>query len=564
MILKSFRLGVAMLAAAAVPVLATAQVPVAWDGRGGANTNWITPANWEGDEIPSGSFDQTAVLSTGATTVINTDLASLTGLDSPPAGVTISDGSRLQITGAGAYRTQLAVGGVANGDAVATTGGVLELVGSQSFFEAPTLSFAGGGVYSPNITGASHGLISISGALNLGGGTLLPSFGFAASPQSWVLAEADVINGQLAIDTSLLSLGSGEVVTTSVEPGGTYGQQLVLSYNTVLTLSVDVDTHSLSLSSQSGAPITITGYSIASSNADLDPSGWSSLASQAAPGWDEVGTPSASRLEELAGPTGPSSQGGLQVTSTPRGLGAAYGADLPFLTAPTESLSFEYVTSTGELVDGVVEYTGLNAVNNLLLTVDPATGESELKNSSTTTIAIRGYTISSPGGGLKPSNGDWNSLQDQAVSGVDEANGSSNFLSELVPDVDNPLVLSPGESYSMGDLFDTTKAQDLGLEFILVGGGAVAGDFNEDGIVDAADYTVWRDGLGATYAASDYQVWRGHYGETGGGAGSTFPTGVVRYASLPSLSPSAAPAPEPGAVMLACAAILAAAAARRT
>lgn len=40
------------------------------------------------------------------------------------------------------------------------------------------------------------------------------------------------------------------------------------------------------------------------------------------------------------------------------------------------------------------------------------------------------------------------------------------------------------------------------------------GDFNDDGIVDAADYTVWRDGLGTTYTNADYDTWRAHFGQS--------------------------------------------------
>jgi hypothetical protein len=48
------------------------------------------------------------------------------------------------------------------------------------------------------------------------------------------------------------------------------------------------------------------------------------------------------------------------------------------------------------------------------------------------------------------------------------------------------------------------------------------GDFNENSIVDAADYLVWRDGLGTTYAQDDYNTWRAHFGQTtGSGAGAT-------------------------------------------
>jgi len=57
------------------------------------------------------------------------------------------------------------------------------------------------------------------------------------------------------------------------------------------------------------------------------------------------------------------------------------------------------------------------------------------------------------------------------------------------------------------------------------------GDYNDDGIVDAADYTVWRDSLGATeltpfsgadgdgdgaVTRSDFNVWRNNFGATDG------------------------------------------------
>ncbi|MGE3241964.1 MAG: hypothetical protein AB7G28_18425 [Pirellulales bacterium] len=46
------------------------------------------------------------------------------------------------------------------------------------------------------------------------------------------------------------------------------------------------------------------------------------------------------------------------------------------------------------------------------------------------------------------------------------------------------------------------------------------GDFNEDGRVDAADYTKWRDGLGTTYTQAQYNEWRSHFGQTAGSASS--------------------------------------------
>jgi hypothetical protein len=46
------------------------------------------------------------------------------------------------------------------------------------------------------------------------------------------------------------------------------------------------------------------------------------------------------------------------------------------------------------------------------------------------------------------------------------------------------------------------------------------GDFNSDGIVDAADYVVWRKGAGSQFNATHHIEWSTHFGATSG-AGST-------------------------------------------
>jgi hypothetical protein len=53
------------------------------------------------------------------------------------------------------------------------------------------------------------------------------------------------------------------------------------------------------------------------------------------------------------------------------------------------------------------------------------------------------------------------------------------------------------------------------------------GDFNGNGIVDAADYVVWRRSVGSTYMASDYEVWRARFGQTAGsGSGAVVNSAV--------------------------------------
>jgi hypothetical protein len=49
---------------------------------------------------------------------------------------------------------------------------------------------------------------------------------------------------------------------------------------------------------------------------------------------------------------------------------------------------------------------------------------------------------------------------------------------------------------------------------------ALPGDFNLDNVVDAADYVVWRKGVGVAPTVNNYNFWRTNFGSTiGGGAG---------------------------------------------
>jgi hypothetical protein len=60
------------------------------------------------------------------------------------------------------------------------------------------------------------------------------------------------------------------------------------------------------------------------------------------------------------------------------------------------------------------------------------------------------------------------------------------------------------------------------------------GDYNQNGTVDAADYTVWRDnrgsealvnrgaGITGPVGAADYEVWKTNFGQSlGAGSGAT-------------------------------------------
>jgi hypothetical protein len=89
---------------------------------------------------------------------------------------------------------------------------------------------------------------------------------------------------------------------------------------------------------------------------------------------------------------------------------------------------------------------------------------------------------------------------------------------------------------------DAAALRDIGWSVIPLPG--VNGDFNNNGVVDAADFVAWRDRLNhsvtlpndptpGTVTSADYSVWRGNFARTAGGSGAAL-----------------APLPEPASYLL--------------
>jgi hypothetical protein len=112
-----------------------------------------------------------------------------------------------------------------------------------------------------------------------------------------------------------------------------------------------------------------------------------------------------------------------------------------------------------------------------------------------------------------------------------------------------------GETFDLELLKGTT-------DYLLAVGPVLAGDYNGNGRIDAADYAAWRDAVTAgattllndptpgTVDESDFAYWRAHFGETLG-------SGAANGSSV------AVPEPASGALMLLGALVLASAARRR-
>jgi hypothetical protein len=90
-------------------------------------------------------------------------------------------------------------------------------------------------------------------------------------------------------------------------------------------------------------------------------------------------------------------------------------------------------------------------------------------------------------------------------------------------------ILTEGTRRLFTDL-DAAGLTDIGWTVVAPPG--LDGDYNGNGIVDAADYTVWRDGLGTVYTASDYTVWKANFGKTSFGSGALAPISVPEPAAL--------------------------------
>jgi uncharacterized protein YjbI with pentapeptide repeats len=92
-------------------------------------------------------------------------------------------------------------------------------------------------------------------------------------------------------------------------------------------------------------------------------------------------------------------------------------------------------------------------------------------------------------------------------------------------------------------VWDTDKLYSTG-EVTLMAIPALPGDFNQDGSVDAADYVVWRKGLGTIYIQEDYNIWRANFGER-------IPaSGAIRSFSDATELLSAVPEPETPSIVL--------------
>jgi hypothetical protein len=134
------------------------------------------------------------------------------------------------------------------------------------------------------------------------------------------------------------------------------------------------------------------------------------------------------------------------------------------------------------------------------------------------------------------------------IAAANEAFGT-NFTPLSAAEILMNAGISPPDP--LGETFDATTLVTLPPTLML------PGDYNDNGVVDAADYVGWRNGLGTTYTQADYDVWRAHFGRApsagwSAGSGAVDPLSRV-LTSVQSLS---AAVPEPANGLLAVLAVV--------
>jgi hypothetical protein len=325
--------------------------------------------------------------------------------------------------------------------------------------------------------------------------------------------------------------------------------------------SADED-FSIVINGQSGAAllrndanttVQLDGYLLRSPSVDVfNPATWNSLDDNpATPGWSESFA-AGNRLGEanLFGSTALAPGGTLSIGSPYIPFDpAAFGDPEPGL----DTIEFTYSTLTsGAALVGDVEFISRNTI---VLVVDPNTGAASLQNQSEFNVNIDSYLIKSLPAVLDAAG--WTPLAD-SLGGAGGWTASTGFANRIGEGnlFGSTFLAANGGSLSLGAPIDPgmlNDETDLSLEFTIAGldtilGGVlfaaapseVPGDYNGDGTVNAADYTVWRDHSGQTFqltnevagvtpgvvTTEDYNAWKSRFGNTGG-AGAGGGAGIV-------------------------------------
>jgi alpha-L-fucosidase len=213
----------------------------------------------------------------------------------------------------------------------------------------------------------------------------------------------------------------------------------------------------------------------------------------------------------------------------------------------------------------------------LNLEVNTESGDVSIINNTLAPISFQGYEVTSEAGSLDVSPSGWRSLSDQNIDPVMGGDGPGETWEEggnpspfgvLEGFLLGGSTLAPGASLSLGRAFDEQiNIDDLSFRYRLTAQSGVIegaviydntpppplyGDYNDNGVVDAPDYVLWRKNLDATLtlpndstpesvSADDYTEWRTNFGKTDAAGSATSVAAIVpepSFAALFMLAPA--------------------------
>jgi hypothetical protein len=530
---------------------AVAQVQYVFQPTTGVH-NWNDDMNWLGGGVFMFVPDIDAVGGAGDTALVNTAATAEIATPAPRVGELNIDDSTVVINGTGELETAVSLGSSGaiivarpasrmeiRDTAQLTVGTVLSSVGQFHVYGPNAMIDVAGdllmsaSVLGAHITGSSHSVIMAGGSADLSGTLEVEISG--ATPglgTTWTLVTAtggiDRMFNQVVVGTApALARGLQYRAAES-------GNSAVLEVGNSLIVTVDRQTGATSIENAVGSGITLASYALRSAAGTLSPGSATSLNDSGVAGTGWLGSPATGQLIAEVKPNSTFTLSAGQSVS----LGSAL---TPGVVPAEEDILFDFTTTDGRFLQGIVEYTG--ALNDFVLYVDPSDGAAAMGNLSRfiTPPNLTGYAILSPGNQLTP--GTWTSLETsgEAGTGWDASPSSPGVLAET--NLDNSFAFTYGSLVELGEIFTDSGMQDLQFLYTVAGEtaqrtgsvvyGAIPeppvgtpGDYNNDGKVNAADYVLWRKNPTAFGGPGGYNVWRQNFGNPPG-SGSSLGGGAV-------------------------------------